>query len=1230
MFANNQSIESIALPNTITSIGSQSFKNCNKNLKLYCAKYSSTLKYCIDNDINVEINDETYNDSNTKPIIKNQSDYYISSDSASANGYITLTCNYAIKSSLYSKISDLDIWVRIPSNCNLVEDSIRLDGKKVTNSSSNGGNLYIPIDGHQSGTITYCVEPNSDAKVRSYAALRYVDSNNKKWYSLFGVIIADFPVISISAPEKTSTGHVTVTGIAPKSSNIEISVNDEIVSTVKSSKTGRYSATVNVDKSYNLKESTVKATSLGTATKANNSDNQEVSASTKVQYNYKAPEIYQFKMDYNDDWGRHSLDLLDPDTSAKVLYYWPKYIPRFELKFESNKYIDRLYVVSTRNGVKKYLEARWNAGLGCWVAEGYFDPANPTTYVPGRISYEYTNKYEKQEIGANIDFTNSIVSESISDIKDKVEVTESSKGEYTFNFNSELGDLAGEELKMVVKENEGSLSDFVNIYGDYENVIKYFTKDGEGKEFGINIKANGNEICSAIHDVSGSKTVEYILTLGDEYSDLYSFVETLGTVSKVTGLLSDYYGIIDDDKDLRERIDAADMNYIERAEAMKKADDLRNDRMTFMLLTTCMGLAAATVGTGGMAAPALVFSLMLGSITSLSTFVYNYRMDSIVGGGINLKWIIDPSGYVYEATPTNRLEGVKCTIYYKENANDTPVIWNASEYEQENPLYTNYEGKYAWDVPEGLWQVKYEKAGYKTVYSDWMEVPPPQTDVNISMVSTSPPKVEYVNYYTDYVYVSFDKYVDTSTLNTDSVSLKDSNGKAVSYKIKYLSEIPNALNSSSTICKDIMLVPATALTANATYTFSLNSNVKSYSDVNINNYSSSDKATTIPTISVSESSLMLTDGESIEITVNIDNVESGNLICHSSNDLVASVNNSAAISNGKATLNITDVGSGYALINIAVENSNISKTIYVSCDEKTPSKTIVVDSENIVLGTKSTYTVKPVLYPATEAQQFTYESSNGAVATVNTSGLITAHGEGNATITVYDANSTAYAEISVAVVDTICSHWWESTVTKATLSKNGLVNYKCSLCGETKSAVISYPKTISLSKTSYTYNGKVQKPSVTVKDVNGKVIAPSNYNVTYASGLKNVGSYTVTVTFKGNYSGTKKLTYKINPKATALSKVTAPKSKQLKVTWKKQATQTTGYEIQYSTSSAFTKKTTKTVTIKKNKTTSTTIKKLKGKKKYYVRVRTYKTVKLNGKTYTYYGKWSATKNVKTK
>ena len=188
---------------------------------------------------------------------------------------------------------------------------------------------------------------------------------------------------------------------------------------------------------------------------------------------------------------------------------------------------------------------------------------------------------------------------------------------------------------------------------------------------------------------------------------------------------------------------------------------------------------------------------------------------------------------------------------------------------------------------------------------------------------------------------------------------------------------------------------------------------------------------------------------------------------------------------------------------------------------------------------------------------------------------------------------------------------------------------KCTECGfvaDTK--VIYYPETIKLEKTEYTYNGKLCKPSVAVTDSMGNKIGKNNYSVSYSKN-KNVGMATAVIKFKGNYSGTVKKTFTICPKTTSISRLSA-KSKGISVKWKKQTSQTTGYQIQYSTSSKFTKGKTGIVTVNKNKTTSRTISRLKAKKKYYVRIRTYKNVKVNGKTSRIYSGWSKTKTVVTK
>ncbi|MDE5965699.1 MAG: fibronectin type III domain-containing protein [Lachnospiraceae bacterium] len=95
----------------------------------------------------------------------------------------------------------------------------------------------------------------------------------------------------------------------------------------------------------------------------------------------------------------------------------------------------------------------------------------------------------------------------------------------------------------------------------------------------------------------------------------------------------------------------------------------------------------------------------------------------------------------------------------------------------------------------------------------------------------------------------------------------------------------------------------------------------------------------------------------------------------------------------------------------------------------------------------------------------------------------------------------------------------------------------------------------------------------------------------------------------------------MTPSKTSITSLSGGK-KSITVKWKKVTC--SGYEIQYADNAKMKKAVTKT--IKKSGTTKLTVKKLKAKKKYYVRVRAYKTI--NGKKY--YSGWSKIKSVKTK
>ena len=240
----------------------------------------------------------------------------------------------------------------------------------------------------------------------------------------------------------------------------------------------------------------------------------------------------------------------------------------------------------------------------------------------------------------------------------------------------------------------------------------------------------------------------------------------------------------------------------------------------------------------------------------------------------------------------------------------------------------------------------------------------------------------------------------------------------------------------------------------------------------------------------------------------------------------------------------------------------------------------------------------------------TYNSKKQTV-TLPTSGFYTVSGTTSATkvgkytvkVTLNDKTNTTWADGTTADLKLI----WEITKPANTITVKNVTK-----TASTKTQTVKLgAKSKESAKLTYKSDSKYVKV-----DKKGKVTIAKNF----------VGKATITVTAattKTYKATTKQVTVTVNPAGVKLTSVKNDKGKKLKAYWKKN-TKVTGYQVQYSTSSKF--KSAKTVTVKGYKNTSTTITKLTKNKKYYVRVRTYKTV---SKT-NYYSGWSGAKSVTIK
>ena len=330
------------------------------------------------------------------------------------------------------------------------------------------------------------------------------------------------------------------------------------------------------------------------------------------------------------------------------------------------------------------------------------------------------------------------------------------------------------------------------------------------------------------------------------------------------------------------------------------------------------------------------------------------------------------------------------------------------------------------------------------------------------------------------------------------------------------------------------------------------------------------KVIAITSVKINQKSASVMVGKTTKLTATINpsnTTQSKTLTWTSSNTKIATVDKNGVVKGIKA-----------GTANITVKTSNgKTATIKVTVVKPTPIKSVKLNKKTLKLELGKSATVKATINPSntTDNKTLTWSSSNKKVATVDQNGKITAIGAGTATITVKTTNG-------------------KKATVKVTVSK---IN--------AKKAKITAIK-------DQTQTGKALKPAVEVK-LNGKVLKNgTDYTVTYKNN-KNAGKATVTVKFKGNYTGSVKSTFLIIPSKVAIKNPTTAK-KSITVKYSKVPGAKT-YQVAYRLKG----------TSKWSYTTKTKLTKLTSGKEYEVMIRA--GIK-SGKTV--YGAWSDVKTIKVK
>ena len=827
----------------------------------------------------------------------------------------------------------------------------------------------IPVS-EKKGKITFSANISQNGDNLSYAVLDY-RKNGKRLKDTIDVISAEHKDLTVYAGNTVATSQIDVHGVAGSRQKVTISVEDGESIEVTAKADGNYAGTLQISNPVNYRTYQLEAV-------VTSADGHEITANTNVQYKEDAVKVTEFKLYYNNH-NDTEIDLLNTFSHNSVTQFNPAYQFVFNIKFSNSSKLKEVNVVSTRNGLQKRLPAVWNESTESFIANGWFDEENHN-YVPGKLSVEYFEEKASVTMEDDFEYDNSELEGGIAKLLPYSTVTEidasqledaagnddeyvpSSQVAYRIELDKALDDttLGGNAVVTALTEIYKQGTEIKDVMKGYEVIGSYVTGDEETKEVYLASKGHSLEkLAVFIHDWTSNEVIKQLIEFKKETTvgstvKIDDLLTTMNSVSKITGIISDHYEITSDYEETELKIDELSVDTATRQKLHKQNEALMNDRLKYVAVMAIIGIlmGSATVATGGATmtvAPAIMEG-MLAIMGSLSAFFFTYRMDGIVSGDTEamLRWAIDPSGYVYEGITDNRLEGVKATLYYRADQNSQVVLWDASEYSQSNPLYTDSEGNYAWDVPEGQWQVKYEKEGYETACSNWLDVPPPQTTVNIGMVSKTRPVIEWTKATNAYIEVSFNQYMKASTLKADKFVLKDADGKVMEYDLV----VPETYKApdGTVLAKGILLYSKQTMEQGKNYQVQMQDGIENYAGkTTVSQYINTNAEKQV-SLSCETGTVYIVAGKFKNVNINVVD-EAGRcsvLKCISDSGTIQ-VPEEIAVQNGAACLNIKTSCIGEGVIQISVPNTSVvlKLRIKIVLDESGQEESKPVESESI-------------------------------------------------------------------------------------------------------------------------------------------------------------------------------------------------------------------------------------------------------------------------------------------
>ena len=370
--ANIPTLKSVYLPKSLTAFV-QSWNTPSESVEYHVYLDSFALEYMIEKQLNFKLRDENVANDDSKVLDSSNSYYLTTTTGTRRQGYLGLDLKYAIKKDKSSDDGKYVLHLNIPSTTKVFESKIRVNGQDVTATVSNGY-LDIPVS-EEIGKIKLMLmtENRELTNVRLFAQLSY-QKDRKKVSENIGAINVNIPVLTLTANQVTSRSYSRISGVADPNDKVIAYLDDMVVGQVKTKKDGSYTFDIPLVTPVDNKEYTIKV-------KALSSDGREISETTTVRYEKNYPELVNFIMRHNG----YTYNLKENQDKVPVISFRPGGQFDFEVEYTNTSGNDSLYLVSSREGINKVIELKWDVKKEKYVYTGYFDQEN-TNYVPGKMT----------------------------------------------------------------------------------------------------------------------------------------------------------------------------------------------------------------------------------------------------------------------------------------------------------------------------------------------------------------------------------------------------------------------------------------------------------------------------------------------------------------------------------------------------------------------------------------------------------------------------------------------------------------------------------------------------------------------------------------------------------------------------------------------------------------------------------------------------------------------------